>query len=168
MEATSPPQKPQQDSLHYSMYNRNYQRNMLNVTWGRNDHAELLAVFEKAEKESRGHLLKDWVIASDEFMRRAPQVITEIILDHDRIYGTKGSTERDDFKDNRIIKDFEMQLDISDREAGIFNSHVLMIVINRLTTLQRKLQADIIRRGKRTLENINKGIGDLYRELDRM
>ncbi len=68
----------------------------------------------------------------------------------------------------RQIKEYEGELDIADKEEGIFDTHVLMIIINRLTLLHKRLQVDMIRKSKKTLEQLKRDIAYTYTQIDQI
>ena len=107
-------------------------------------------------------------MATENFLSRAPGVISEILLDHSSQYRNRSYMDREVFVDNRNPRQYEQDLDILDREAGICNSHILMVIINRLTTLQRRVQTETISQGKKKLDRLNREIGMLYQTLDNL
>jgi hypothetical protein len=52
-----------------------------------------------------------------------------------------------------------------DKEEGIFNSHILMLIINKIVALQRRVQLNTIKRGKR---NWSKLIGISEKHMQNM
>ena len=130
------------------------------------DHAEILGDFHVGDKKSFKPLLKDWVFATEEFLEHAPKIIQDVLLDHDSYYKSRSYLDREEYINGRLPREYEAELDVTDKEEGIFNSHILMLVIKRITTLQRRIQMDIIRKGKEKLERINRDIGDAYAEYE--
>jgi hypothetical protein len=53
-----------------------------------------------------------------------------------------------------------------EKEEGIFNAYLFMIIINKITTLQRRVQGEIISKSRREIEKINMEIGDTYKLAD--
>jgi hypothetical protein len=47
-----------------------------------------------------------------------------------------------------------MELNVVEKQAGIFHAHVLLIKINRTITLQRWVQIELISRGKENLKRL--------------
>jgi hypothetical protein len=61
-----------------------------------------------------------------------------------------------------------MDMEVIEKGEGIFHSHILLVIINRLLTLQRRVQTEIIKKGKDKLRNLNKAIGNKYEEIDKL
>jgi hypothetical protein len=152
--------------IDYIIYSGVIHKNSLTTTWGRMDHAEILGEFSIGEKKEYRPLLKDWVLATEEFLEQAPKIIQDVLLDHDTHYKYRSYIDRERYINNRRPREYENELDVTDKNEGIFNSHILMLIINRLVALQRRVQGDVIRRGKKTLQQINQDIGDAYLEYD--
>jgi hypothetical protein len=152
--------------IDYIIYSGVIHRNSLTTTWGRMDHAEILGDFSIGEKKEYRPLLKDWVLATEEFLEQAPKNIQDVLLDHDTHYKHRSYIDKERYINNRRPREYENELDVTDKNEGIFNSHILMLIINRLVALQRRVQGDVIRRGKKTLQQINQDIGDAYLEYD--
>ncbi len=53
-------------------------------------------------------------------------------------------------------------------DSGITNAHVLMIIIQKLVSLQRRVQGNIISKGKQKLQQLNEKIGKLYEDIDQI
>ena len=138
------------------------QKNSFHTTWGRNDHAELLGEFNIGEKKLYKPILKDWVLTTEEFLEQAPKIIQDVLLDHDTWYRTRSYIDREKYIDDRLPREYEAEIDVIDKKEGIFNSHILMLIINRLVTLQKRVQGGIIRKGRKKLEQINLDIGNAY------
>jgi hypothetical protein len=111
-------------------------------------------------------VLKDWVFATEDFLSQAPEIIRDVLLDHDYEYRIKSYEERDIYINNRLPREYEKDLQVMEKGEGIFHAHVLLVIINRLLTLQRRVQTEIIKRGKEKLKNLNKAIGEKYEEID--
>ena len=145
---------------------RNVDRISFKVRWGRYDHAEVYSELDIGRKAYTKPLLKDWVLTTKEFLEQAPNMIQEVILDHDKHFRTRSYTERENFVGGRLPRDYEGEMEIVEKEEGIFNAHILMIIINKITTLQRRVQGEIISKSRREIEKINKEIGDTYKLAD--
>jgi hypothetical protein len=136
------------------------------VRWGRYDHAEIYSELDIGRKLYTKPLLKDWVRTTKEFLEQAPNMIQEVILDHDKHFRTSSYREREHFVGGRLLRDYEGEMEIVEKEEGIFNAHILMIIINKITTLQRRVQGEIISKSRREIEKINREIGDTYKLAD--
>jgi hypothetical protein len=75
---------------------------------------------------------------------------------HQDIYRKKGKHT------SKQIKENEGELELTDKEKGIFHAYILMTIINRLMTLHRRTQIDMARKSKKTLQKLHKNIGDTY------
>jgi hypothetical protein len=71
------------------MHSQGLSREALDITWGRGDHAELFGTFQIGEREHVRPRLKDWAIATQEFMTEAQEVVKDTLLDHDRTFRCK-------------------------------------------------------------------------------
>jgi histidyl-tRNA synthetase len=88
-------------------------------------------------------LLKDWILTTEEFASQAREIIRDMMFDHDNRHKNRTQAKRADYIQDRQIKEYEGELDIVGKEEGIVDAHVLMIIINRLTTLHRRVQVEI-------------------------
>jgi hypothetical protein len=75
-------------------------------------------------------------------------------------------TEREHFVGGRLPRDYEGEMEIVEKEEGIFNAYLFLIIINKITTLQRRVQGEIISKSRREIEKINMEIGDTYKLAD--
>jgi hypothetical protein len=154
--------------LDYILHSTGLIKESFTTTWGRGDHAEIVGTFCIGPKKRYKANLKDWVFATEDFLNKASMVIQDVILDHDKGHSSESNEERDQYVSGRPPREYEMELDIVRREDGIFHAHVLMIIINRLVTLQRRVQKTIIKKGKEHLNRINREIGEKYEEMDHL
>jgi hypothetical protein len=79
---------------------------------GRGDHAEIIGIFWLSPRRQHRPNLKDWVFATDDFLNKAPSVIQDVILDHDKEYRNKSHAERDQCVRDRPPKEYEMELEV--------------------------------------------------------
>src|SRR5450830_1492841 len=159
----------QKSRLDYILHSSQIGLNRFSLKWGRLDHAEICADFEIGIRHRTGPpLLKDWVLAHDRFLGAAPDMIKEVILDHDREMRTRSYVDREHFVNGRAVKLFESELTLGETEEGVCNAHVFKIILNRITTLQRRVQTEIISEQKKKLTDINTAIGNTYLEIDNM
>jgi hypothetical protein len=154
--------------LDYILHSTGLIKDSFTTTWGRGDHAEITGAFRIGPKKRYKANLKDWVFATEDFLNKAPMVIQDVILDHDKEYSSKSNEERGQYVRDRPPREYEMELEIIRKKDGIFHAHVLMIIINRLVTLQRRVQTAIIKKGKENLNRINREIGEKYEEIDNL
>jgi hypothetical protein len=101
-------------------------------------------------------------------MTEAQEVVKDTLLDHDRTFRCKSYIERDRYIDGRRPRDYEQDLDVMEGDSGITNAHVLMIIIQKLVSLQRRVQGNIISKGKQKLQQLNEKIGKLYEDIDQI
>jgi hypothetical protein len=127
------------------------------------DHAGLVARLTCNDNQNKRNIkLKDWVLTTDEFLTKGRKVILETIIDHETNNETRQRLRhRQRHDDNMTPKDIEKELVIFDTKEGITHSHVLMVIISRISALQRRIQTEMTRlRGKRL-----KGLKDKLDEL---
>jgi hypothetical protein len=103
--------------------------------------------------------LKDWVFATEDFLSQAPDIIPDVLLDHDREYRNNSYADRDLFVKNRLPREYEMDLRVIEKGEGIFHAHILLVIINRLLTLQRRVQIEIIKKERKSLKSLTKPLG---------
>jgi hypothetical protein len=154
--------------LDYVLHSAGLIKDHYATTWGRGDHAEILGIFQVGARKHFKTTLKDWVFATEDFLSKAPEVIKDVLLDHDEQYRNKSYADRDQYVRNRLPREYEMELNVVEKEEGIFHAHVLLIIINRIMTLQRRVQTEVISRGKEKLKRLNREIGEKYEEIDRL
>ncbi len=154
--------------LDYILHSTGLSKDSFTTTWGRGDHEEITGLFRIGPRRRYRSNLKDWVFATNDFVNKAPSVIQDVILDHDKEYRSKSNIERDQYVRGRTPREYEKELEVIQTEDGIFHAHVLMIIINRLVPLQRRAQAAIIKKGKENLNRVIKEIGEKYEEIDNL
>jgi hypothetical protein len=62
------------------MHSPGLSRDALDITWGRGDHAELFGVFQTGEREHIRPRLKDWAIATEDFIIGAQEVLKDTLV----------------------------------------------------------------------------------------
>jgi hypothetical protein len=97
--------------------------------------------------------LKDWVLTTDRFKERARRCIAETLIDHTNDREQSERLNRIERRD-RIPKEIEKEVQVNDRDEGVTNAHVLMVIINRIESLQRTIQLEYSRERKVRLEEI--------------
>jgi hypothetical protein len=125
------PHLPKSSSrLDYILHSsRNVDRIGFIVRWGRYDHAEIYSELDIRRKSYTKPLLKDWVLTTKEFLEQAPNMIQEVILDHYKHFRTRSYAEREDFISGKLQRDYAEEMEIVEKDEGIFNAHILMIII---------------------------------------
>jgi hypothetical protein len=154
--------------LDYILHSDGLKKESFTTTWGRGDHAELMGTFFLGNRKKTKVALKDWVFATEDFLSQASDIIRDVLLDHDKKYRCKSYVDREAFVNNRKPREYEMDMEIIEKGEGIFHSHILLVIINRLLTLQRRVQTEIIKKGRDKLRNLSKAIGDKYEEIDKL
>ncbi len=160
----------QKSRLDYIMFSERANLVSFQLRWGRFDHAELLGEFEIGARREKGGLpvLKDWVLSTERFLNLAPDMVRETLLDHDREMRNKSTAERENFVASRNSNCFESELTLAEPNEGITHAHIFNILLNRVTTLQRRVQCEIVREQRAKLTDINMRIGQNYAKLDEL
>ncbi len=130
------------------------------------DHAEILGKFEIGDRTNKKPLLKDWVLMTEEFTEQAKDIIRDAMLDHDKHFKNRSYRDREEYTQDQQTRQYEGNLDITDQEEGICHAHVLMIIINRLTTLHRRVQAELTKKSREKLSTLHQEIGEVYKQVD--
>ena len=158
------PNRRQKSRLDYIFYSSNLEFKKFFHKWSRFDHAEISSLFEIGPKKEV--TLKDWVLASEDFLDRAPVLLENILLDHDERFKDATQEDRQDFIRDRTSKEYEDELRITDKEEGITNAHILLVVITELQGLQKRIQKEASRKRKAKLQDIRTRLSRAYQELD--
>ncbi len=79
--------------LDYILHSTGLIKDSFTTTWGRGDHAEIIGTFCIGPKKRYQANLKDWVFATEDFLNKAPMVIQDVILDHDKGYSSESNKE---------------------------------------------------------------------------
>jgi hypothetical protein len=158
------PNRRQKSRLDYIFHSSNLVFKKFFHKWSRFDHAEISSLFEIGPK--RETTLKDWVLASEEFLNGAPMLLENVLLDHDERFKDATLENRKEFVRDRIVKEYEDELRITDKEEGITNAHVLLVVIAELQALQRRIQKEASRKRRAKLQDIRTRLARSYQELD--
>jgi len=64
------------------------------------------------------------------------------------------------------ISEYEGELEIVDRESGIFYTHVFIVILKRLMVLQKRVYREKKEARNKKARQIQKEIGKLYSDLD--
>jgi crotonobetainyl-CoA:carnitine CoA-transferase CaiB-like acyl-CoA transferase len=97
--------------------------------------------------------LKDWVLTTDRFQERARKVKAGTLIDHVNDREIRERLNRIENRD-KIPREIEKEGQFNDREEGITNAHVLMVMVNRIESVQRKVQLEYSRERKARIEEI--------------
>ncbi len=108
--------------LDYVLHSAGLVKDNFATTWGRGDHAKILGIFQVGARKHFKTTLKDWIFATEDFLSKAPKVIQYVLLDHDEQYRNKSYADRDQYVRNRLPKEYEMELNVVEKQEGIFMS----------------------------------------------
>jgi hypothetical protein len=143
------PNRRQKSRLDYICHSSNLVFKKFYHKWSRFDHAEISSLFEIGLKKE--NTLKDWVLASEDFLNGAPVLLENFLLDHDERFKDATREDRNEFVKGRTVKEFVDELRITDKEEGITNAHILLIVITELQGLQKHIQREASRKRRAKL-----------------
>jgi hypothetical protein len=158
------PNRRQKSRLDYIFYSSNLVFKKFFHKWSRFDHAEISSLFEIGPK--RETTLKDWVLASEDFLNGAPALLENVLLDHDERFKDATLENRKEFVRDRTVQEYEDELRITDKEEGITNAHVLLVIIAELQGLQKSIQKEASRKRRAKLQEIRTRLARAYQELD--
>jgi hypothetical protein len=149
---TRPGRRKAKSRIDYVMVSDNVYSSKLSQTWLGLDHANLRVDLEINRDKSFKVRLKDWVLTTDRFKERGRRVITETLIDHvnDREQKERIRIEIGD----KLPREIEKEITVNDRDEGITNAHVLMVIINRIESVQRKVQIEYSKERRMRLEGI--------------
>jgi hypothetical protein len=136
---TRPGRRRAKSRIDYVMVTDNVYDYKLVQTWLGLDHANLRVDIEINRDKSFKMRLKDWVLATDRFQERARRVIVETLIDHVNEGEIRDRLNRIENRD-KTPREIEKEGQFNDREEGITNAHVLMVIANRIEKVQRKVQ----------------------------
>jgi crotonobetainyl-CoA:carnitine CoA-transferase CaiB-like acyl-CoA transferase len=107
--------------------------------------------------------LKDWVLTTDRFQERARKVKAGTLIDHVNDREIRERLNRIENRD-KIPREIEKEGQFNDREEGITNAHVLMVMVNRIESVQRKVQVEYSRERKARIEEIKERLKRLIKK----
>jgi serine/threonine-protein kinase RIO1 len=116
-------------------------------------------------KESRKVRLKDWVLLTERFQERARRVIIDTIIDHIPRQVDRELVNRREIDRSRGPGEIEKEIDVTDKEEGITNAHVLMVVLNRVEGVQRKVQLEYCKERRAALDRVKSDLKVLTERL---
>jgi hypothetical protein len=117
-------------------------------------------VKKRASFLSRASFLAD-TVNTLEFKEKARKIISDTLLDHVKEYRGTGLAGRAEENRDRDPSQFEREINVSDKDEGITNAHVLMVIISRLVSLQRRIQIQKSNDRKKILDSIQKELKEL-------
>jgi hypothetical protein len=158
------PNRRLKSRLDYIFHSSNLVFKKFYPKWSRFDHAEISSLFEIGSKKE--NTLKDWVLASENFLNGAPVLLENVLLDHDERFKDGTGDDRNEFVRGRTVKEFEDKLRITDQEEEITNAHVLLVVITELQGIQKHIQKEASRKRRAKLQDIRTRLARAYLELD--
>ena len=95
-------------------------------------------------------------------------MIQEVLLSHGRDTRSMDADDRERYVDNRGPAAYEHLLQLDEPEEGVTNAHVFQIILNRLLTLQKRVQIEAIKKRKEGLQKLSNKIAEVYEEMDRV
>jgi len=137
----------------------------LETIWSRLDHAAIIGTAEIGPPVYIKERMHDWVLTQKEFVERGERIISDTLIDHSQ-HKNKSADERKDFYEKRI-SEYEANLEIVDRDCGIFYTHVFIVILKRLMVLQKRIYKEKKEARNKKARQIQNEIGELYSELDR-
>ena len=128
--------------IDYIMHSDNIKAQQLQHSWSQLDHALLDVQLTIGEINHKRRTLKDWVLMQPSFLDQGTQIIRHTLIDHSQHWQLTEIERNEAFTetDNTGIED---RLDLRDGINGITNSHVVMIIIQRIQNLQRRTQRQL-------------------------
>jgi hypothetical protein len=76
---------------------------------------------------------------------RAPHIVVETLFDHDLHYRVRQQDDRNLFAGGRPLREIESELTVREPKEGIFEAHVFRISLQKVVSLQRRVQGETIR-----------------------
>jgi Txe/YoeB family toxin of Txe-Axe toxin-antitoxin module len=152
--------------LDYSIVSINFIVGKFETRWGRFDHASIFTDVSFEHRKLGHYILKDWSLSSELFQEQAPKLIADILLDHDIRLRGAGGAERERFLDNRLPYEYENEIQVNEPKEGVTHSHILMIILEKLQKLQKKVQNNLKYQRKAKLERLSKSLSSLYSRID--
>ena len=134
------------------------------TVWTKFDHAMLEY---KIESNVRAQFrAKDWVLASKEFIDRGRKKIEETLLDHSKEFRHGDRLGRERYINKRTPREYEKEIEITDVKEGIYYSHILTVLVSKLSQLQKNIQIKKSKDRKAIIENYNNRLKGKHKELD--
>jgi hypothetical protein len=149
--------------IDYILISEHLENNSFSHTWMGLDHAGLRARLSFNDKQTTRNIkLKDWVLTTDTFMTKGRQLILETLLDHE-MDENKRTFIIDRYRQDKNMKpkDIENEMTIIDKNEGVTHAHILMVLINRISALQRRVQTEMTKQRGQKLTK-------LKQDLDRL
>ena len=152
--------------IDHHILSRNFIIKKYDVKFTRFDHTSLCTELEFNHDINSKPILKDWSLASTMFLDQAPHIIQKVLFENDNTLRERGRFDRERFAADRKICEYENELKLIDVTEGVFHSHILLAVIDRLTHLHEKVQNKLKYKRKFDLEKMSKELASLYNRVD--
>ncbi len=88
------------------------------------------------------------------------------MFDHDLHYRVRQQDDRNLFAGGRPLREIETELTVREPKEGIFEAHVFNIILQKVESLQRRVQGETIRGHNERVSQINTELGEAYTSLD--
>ena len=161
------PHLPQAASrLDYILISSTFNVRKFTVTWTRFDHGMLISDISFAPIINKNIVLKDWSLASPLFLEAAPDIVRDVLLDHDATFRNVSHEGRMLYVNDRGVAHYESELQVSEPSEGVTNAHILILVVKKLVNLQKKVQNKLKHKRKKYMENLSRQLGNLYGKID--
>jgi hypothetical protein len=152
--------------IDFSLVSRHFKITQFSIKWGRFDHAQLTTSLTFDRYEGKPSVLKDWSLASAMFQEQAPGLIMDTLLNNDIFYRSASLDERNNFIGGRATNEVELEITVIEPQEGITHMHFIIILLEKLLHLQRKVQNKLKYSRKAALERLSKKLASLYNRID--
>ena len=163
------PHLPQAGSrLDYILVSGDFKIHKFVNKWLRFDHSMLNTEIFLTEIFRGKAILKDWSLASPLFLDQAPDIVRDILLNHDVNFRNISMEDRLQFVNERKVSQYELELSVFKSAEGATHAHILEIIIQKLSNLQRKVQNRLKNKRKRHSEGLSANLGSLYKRSEQI
>ena len=159
-----PGNRTKKSRIDYILASERLSHGKYRTIWTKFDHAMLEYKIEGSVRMP--FKAKDWVLTSKEFLDKGRKMIEETLLDHSKDFRHGDMIGRERYVDKRIPRDYENEIEITDRKEGIYYSHILIVLVSKLSHLQKNIQIKKSKERKAMLENYNIKLKGKHEELD--
>jgi hypothetical protein len=97
---------------------------------------------------------------------RAPHIVAETLFDHDLHYRVRQQDDQNLVAGGRPLREIESELTVREPKEGIFKAHVFNIILQKVVSLQRKVQGEKRRGHNERVSQINTELDEAYTSLD--
>ena len=154
--------------IDYHILSRDFDIKKFYIKFTRFDHALLCTELSYNHLLNSRPILKDWSLASTMFQEQASQLMQNILIENDLQLRHSNNEQREQFINDRKTYEYEHELQLVYRKNGIFYSHILLRVIEKLTHLQKRVQNKLKFQRKASLEKLAKELSILYKRIDNL